>query len=310
MVEYTIVATTYNDEKTIHRFLENILGQTYLPLRIIIADGGSSDRTKEIIESVGLKSSIPIDLISKGRLNIAQGYNEAIKAVTTEYVGIAGIGNVYDKEYFEKLSEAAGEAEADIYYSPIRGLDSNKFSHRYNRHLLNGDAGSRLQIASNHGALIKKDVFVKLGYFYEKFIYAGEDGEFYTLAKNKGYKSVIVDEAKVYWETPTDMRLFLKQIEVYTNANMQIYSMEQWKKLSKRILKLSVAFVLSVVYFILLCLPHIHWIVKLLISLLIVVVLYLKRDRLNFFYLFNTYLPIYYTLKNRKYMNEEYSLKR
>ena len=53
-------------------------------------------------------------------------------------------------------------------------------------------------------------------------MYAGEDAEFYELVRASGYKTALVPEAKVFWETPSSKEEFLKQIKVYKIADMQI----------------------------------------------------------------------------------------
>ena len=78
---------------------------------------------------------------------------------------------------------------------------------------------------------MKKSIFVDLDFFYEKFIYAGEDAEFYALVKKHGYKGKLVKEAKVYWKTPISWKEFLKQIRVYTVADLQIDSKTQTEEL-------------------------------------------------------------------------------
>jgi glycosyltransferase involved in cell wall biosynthesis len=50
-MKISIITPTYNSEKTIGRFIDSLLLQTKLPDEIIIADGNSTDKTKEICES-------------------------------------------------------------------------------------------------------------------------------------------------------------------------------------------------------------------------------------------------------------------
>ena len=45
----SLVATTFNNEDEILLFLDNIFSQSYLPGEIVISDGGSKDKTVELI---------------------------------------------------------------------------------------------------------------------------------------------------------------------------------------------------------------------------------------------------------------------
>ncbi|WP_022772885.1 glycosyltransferase [Butyrivibrio sp. AE2015] len=232
-IKYSIVATSYNDEGEIESFLHSIINQSCKPEEVIIADGGSKDSTVNIINRYSEKYPY-IRVISNGRLNIAQGYNLAIKNTNTDLIGIVGIGNEYDCEFFTSLIKKMDEAKTDMVYSPIRGVDSTSFSVKYNRTFLNGEYGQRIKIPSNHGALVKKNIFEENGFFYEKFIYAGEDTEFYTLACKNGASCSLSEEAIVRWKSPMSFNQYYKMSKNYAIALMQIMNN---KYLLKRIIK-------------------------------------------------------------------------
>ena len=240
--DYTVVATTFNDGEEIVEFLDSICGQTILPSEIIVADGGSKDDTIKKIQSYSNCKDIKITVVSDGRLNIAQGYNLAIKNVKTEYVGVTGVGNYYQLDYFEKLIESIMENNLDVAYSPVRGYDSTPYAVIYNKTFLNGDKGDRIPIATNHGVLMKTRIFPEMGYFYEKFIYAGEDAEFYQRVKDHGYKTAIVDEAVALWYTPSTRSEFMKQIRNYSIADIQILGKSKiLEREKKNILKVGIS---------------------------------------------------------------------
>lgn len=48
---FSIVIPTYNRAKTLGRAIESVLGQTFPAFEIIVVDDGSSDRTKDVVES-------------------------------------------------------------------------------------------------------------------------------------------------------------------------------------------------------------------------------------------------------------------
>ncbi len=308
-MKYSVVATTFNDSLDIIKYLEDIIKQSCPPDEIVIADGGSKDDTVEKIKQFSFTSSITIRVVEKGRLNISQGYNEAIKVAANDMIGITGVGNYYDQFFFEELVNVIEKKDLDYVYSPIRGYNANDFAKRYNISLLHGDIGNCLDIASNHGALVKKKIFEDLNFFYEKFIYAGEDAEFYSLVKKNGYNGECVKTAKMYWKTPTSWHEFLKQIRVYTIADLQIHSKKQWRRLRKRVIKL---FMLAIVIGAGVIIVGVQGnvISKLLYGLAIVSVMVIKRRQLNPFIILNSYLPIFYTIKYKKYMDDEYAVRR
>ncbi len=56
----TVIVTTYNWHEALELSLKSILAQTQLPHEIIIADDGSTSKTKELIEKIAKKSPIKI----------------------------------------------------------------------------------------------------------------------------------------------------------------------------------------------------------------------------------------------------------
>ena len=77
-MKVSLICTLKNEEFSAKVLLDSLLSQSRLPHEIIIVDGGSIDRTVEIINSY-IQKGAPIKLIIKGGANIAQGRNIAIK---------------------------------------------------------------------------------------------------------------------------------------------------------------------------------------------------------------------------------------
>ncbi len=98
--DYSVVATTFNDSKEMDTYLNSICSQSLKPIEIVIADGGSKDDTVAIIEAYKSKTDIPIRVLGGRRLNIAEGYNEAIRAAKAPVIGVTGVGNIYEVAFF------------------------------------------------------------------------------------------------------------------------------------------------------------------------------------------------------------------
>ena len=308
MFQYSVVATTYNDEKNIIGYLESICNQSLKPSEIVIADGGSKDNTVKLIYEYSQKVDVNIIVCTGKRLNIAEGYNEAIKNSNYEWIGISGIGNSYDKDYFNKLSESTNDY--DIIYSPIRGLKDTKFSEVYINTFLDGEKGNDIGMPSNHGALIKKDIFIKEGFFYENFIYAGEDAEFYKLLKEKEYPMKIVYDAMAYWHVPRTFKEFRKQIENYTIGDLQILSNEQ---IHNSFIKKMICIVFGVILIILLIsvAKMYSFIIfggfVVVFCLLILIMQQVKSFTLK---LYRKFAPVFIIIHYHKYLNDSYKVKR
>ena len=226
-VPISIAITSFNDEDNIGDFLNNITRQSVKVDEIVITDGGSNDNTINIIMEFIKTSTDEIVLRKGGHLNIAEGLNDAIKNCRNSIICILGIGNSFPDTFIEDLFAAFLANDADVMCPYICGVDSNSFSRAYNRIVLNNNIGMNGIYAPNHGCIVKKQVFIDLGFFYEGFYYAGEDAEFYSRAKNEGYTVVSDPNIVLYWETPCSFAQLKRQIELYTIAE------EQWMEKKK-----------------------------------------------------------------------------
>lgn len=307
-MEYTVTTTSFNDEGNLPRFISDMENQTVPPAEIIVADGGSKDGTVELLKTMGNESKIKITVLSGKRLNIAEGFNAAIRAATTLYVFVAGIGNEFAPDCLEFLINATDKG--DMIYPPIRGKGTSSFEKEYAKTFLRGDKGKDDKVSLNHGVLLKKQIFDDVGYFYENFVYAGEDSEFYALAAKKGYKPYCVNEAKLYWDVPRNVKELKKQIRVYQIGAMQIYPKELMLKINRR--PIAVSIMLIAILILLAILRNVY----LTIGVIAAAALYMAKknweygERSYLLDLFNRYYGLICFLKNRKYMGEEYSVKR
>lgn len=300
-VDISVVCTTFNDKKEIRNLIEDFLSQKLLPSEFVVADGGSKDETLEIVKEYLDQDKFRIKVISGKRLNISQGFNEAIINASCPFVVIAGTGNRYDKLYLSELWKVHQETNADIVFAPIRGMETTPFSVKYNTAFLGGKKGNR--IPSNHGALIKKSVFSKIGLFYECFIYAGEDAEFYDRARSNGISIACADKAVLEWDVPKDWVQFKKQIKNYTIAAMQIDSNST---LLKRYMK-NIVLALSVVIGIAMSLAGLK--AGILLSSVAILAYLLKGFKIGFekFYFsqYRLWYQMYIILKNLKLLTSE-----
>lgn len=303
-MKYSVVTTVYNDSNNIVRFLDEIVLQNSLPQEIIIADGGSNDDTVEIIKKYAVNSKVPIKILSGERLNISEGFNVAIKSATSKVVAITAVGNHYPSNFFEKLAdELKKEQSLDAAYSIIKGYDDTIFSKLYNRTFIG--KGMIMGYPSNHGVLIKKQVVEELGFFYEKFNYAGEDYELFQHFLEKGKKAKCVLDTELQWETPKTFKEYCKQTKVYLVGRMQCCNNKLLlKMLSKNIIYV-VIFLLAIMAFLFdktRIISYILWIIVFLFNIKGIIQSGLKGMLLKNSKIF---LEVYYSFKERKYFLEK-----
>lgn len=97
----SIITITYNSEKTLEDTIKSVIAQDYENLEYIIIDGGSKDKTLEI---VGKYQEYISYFVSEPDRGICDAFNKGILAATGDIIGII---NSDDLLYPGALSEVA-----------------------------------------------------------------------------------------------------------------------------------------------------------------------------------------------------------
>lgn len=302
MVKVSVAMTTFNDENTIIPVLDQLVSQSYRPDEIVIVDGGSKDDTVAVIKQYAKNKTVKIKVISDGiRRNIPAGFNCAIQNCDNSWVLVIGTGNSYENDFIRAMIEAQENTDSKLLYCTIVGSNKTKFGYYFNQYFLRGNDIQDLDI-SNHGMLIHKDIFNKIGYFWEDFVYAGEDLEFSRRVHNNNVKSYWVKKAVAFWDTPQTWQEYKKKMNVNSIADWQMEdSSSIWKRCIVEIVSLLVGIFLLVVdfRFVLLAVP------------LVLFTGYKKKTSsipAILLGIYNRYLMVYYYIKNSKYADVKYHI--
>lgn len=220
--KYSLVTTVFNDKEAIISLIKEMEKQTLKPVEFIIADGGSKDGTPEQIREYAKASMLNIKVLQNGRMNIAQGFNYAIKNANCKYIGIVACGNHYPINFFECLMEDFKlMPNIESAYAGVTGYGNTDFARLYASKILRGKYTEKFP--TNHGNLTCKKLFEDENYFYEKFEYAGEDQEFFLRIKNCGHKVYADERVEIDWEVPGSVKEYIKQQKGYIVSDMEMY---------------------------------------------------------------------------------------
>lgn len=196
----SIIIATYNSEKTLGKSLSSIRSQSVLP-RVYIVDGGSVDKTLEIVSQY---KDVVTHLISEPDQGVYDAWNKALKNVTTQWVVFLGSDDwFYDSHAIESLCGELESVDDDIVFvfgdvlrkkindETLVSIENNHVSES----LL---CGYHNTIPFTHtGCAQRFSLFDRFGFFSDKLKIAG-DFEFYSRTMKTGlFRAMHVDGYKI-----------------------------------------------------------------------------------------------------------------
>jgi glycosyltransferase involved in cell wall biosynthesis len=122
-METSLLISTYNWTDSLELVINSIMIQSVLPTEIIIADDGSTDETKLLIERFKHKTSIPIHHIWQEDLGFRKSkiLNKAMVQTTTDYI-IQIDGDCIMSKYFVEDHLKASQKGVYLYGSRVNIL--------------------------------------------------------------------------------------------------------------------------------------------------------------------------------------------
>src|SRR3982074_2130356 len=100
----SLIVTVLNEVSTLDTLLQSIERQTLLPDEIVVADGGSTDGTREALQR--WTSRLPLRVVDARGANIARGRNLAIEAATGELIAVTDAGVRLEPDWLANLRGA------------------------------------------------------------------------------------------------------------------------------------------------------------------------------------------------------------
>lgn len=126
-MKISVITATYNSAATIADTIESLLGQDYTDWEHVIADGGSTDGTLDIIQSYADRYRGRLSLVSEPDRGIYDAMNKGISRVTGDVVGILNSDDFYTAT--DVLTTVAGvlsDAATDAVYADIAYVGEDK----------------------------------------------------------------------------------------------------------------------------------------------------------------------------------------
>lgn len=168
-MKVSIITVTYNSAQTLAMTIESVLRQTYQDIEYIVKDGGSTDKTIDIIKKYEPMFHGRMKWVSAKDKGIYDGMNKGIEMATGNIVGILNSDDFFtDNHVIEKIADAFNEKKVDAIYGDVHFVKGSnlKKSIRYYSSRLFCPFWLRFGFMPAHPSFyVRRDVFSKVGLY-------------------------------------------------------------------------------------------------------------------------------------------------
>jgi succinoglycan biosynthesis protein ExoA len=216
----SVVVPIRNEEATLERLATSLLEQDYPHDRyeILMADGGSTDRTREILRRIDGEHRIRV-LDNPGRTAPA-ALNVAIAAASGEIVTRVDGHSYVAPDYLSRIVAVMEETGASVVGGPVRMLADTPFRQALVEALYAKIAvgsvpyrtlATRAEVESLQTGSFRREVLARVGVFDESLAVV-EDLDMNTRIRKAGY-ALLLDPSIRFWYVPRpDLRALWRQI--------------------------------------------------------------------------------------------------
>ena len=188
-MKISIVTPVYNTEKTIERTILSVINQQLdSQLEYIVIDGGSKDKTLEILQRYSQQIDI---IISEKDRGVYDAMNKGISLASGDIIGIINADDWYNDGALRSVEQSFTKyPETSIVHSPVKNYLADKYLSTFTPGKLDNIV-FKLPVA-HPSCFVKKEVYERIGLFDLSYSMAA-DYDFIFRAYNSGEKFHCVD---------------------------------------------------------------------------------------------------------------------
>lgn len=204
-----MIAPVLNERASIGALLDALLAQTRPPDEIVIADGGSTDGTREILEQRAAADARIRWVDGPG--GISENRNVAIRAASHEIIACTDAGCVPTPQWLEEIVKpfAAGERFVAGFFRPVGPTVASTSAGVAIMTVLEEVQPEHYLPAGNSQAFLKS-AWERVGGFPEG-MRAAEDTLFGERMSVKGFKPFFAPRALVHWSPPPSISAMVRK---------------------------------------------------------------------------------------------------
>ncbi len=198
----SIIVPTYNYVAYIRGAVESALAQTYRPVEIIVVDDGSTDNIKEVLSDY--IASDKINYIYQENKGLAGARNTGINASRGDYICFLDSDDlIHEKKTEIQVKSLEENPEYGVAFSDFSYIRDHDLSSLIPANVKYSGELNFSKIISGeymviHAALIRREVFERVGYFDES-LRKCEDYDFWLRIAMKGIRFLFIDQVLAYY---------------------------------------------------------------------------------------------------------------
>jgi cellulose synthase/poly-beta-1,6-N-acetylglucosamine synthase-like glycosyltransferase len=227
----SVIIPVRDEEDTIRALLDRLLAQTRPADEVIITDGGSKDRTPDIIdEYVG--AGAPVRLIRAGAALPGRGRNLAAERATSEWLAFIDAGTRPVADWIELLvKQVESDASVDVVFGAWEPRVESFFEEcaavAYAFELPVVRDGVLISPPCVGSSLVRREVWREVGGFAED-LRSGEDILFMDKIDAGKFPVAYAPRAIVRWDAPPTIGQTFKRFALYSRHNLRAGLWREW----------------------------------------------------------------------------------
>lgn len=203
-MKISVAITVFNEEDNISKLLDALLAQKLKADEIIIVDGGSTDKTIEIIRHYEKKNRTLTLFVEK--CSRSKGRNIGIEMARNNIIAVTDAGCLPDKNWLKEITEPFKNKGVDMvagFYKMTQDTDFRK--------ALSVFLGVRPEnfdvnfLPSTRSVAFRRELYIRVGGFPERLDDTAEDTVFNYKVIKDGAKIARVKTARVEWAIPDNL---------------------------------------------------------------------------------------------------------
>jgi glycosyltransferase involved in cell wall biosynthesis len=212
-----LVATVLNERDSIDALLVSIVAQTRPPDEVVIADGGSTDGTRERLAE--WSERLPLRVVEAPGSTIARGRNLAIQATRSDLVAVTDAGVRLEPDWLSALL-AHLPPDVDVASGFFAPDPQSVFECAMGATVLPAlrDVRGDHFLPSSRSVLFRRAAWEKVGGYPEWLDYC-EDLVFDLALKRAGCRFAFAPDAVVYFRPRGSLANFFRQYFLYARGD-------------------------------------------------------------------------------------------